>query len=88
MLRSTVRKLWVNKNTKVIGQGITGKHGTFHTEQAIAYGTNMVGGVKPKKARTKTLEPPDLCHCCRSNEGHRCKRDSFVCTTTSVPSGD
>ena len=39
----------VDKNTKVICQGITGSQGTFHTEQAIAYGTKMVGGVTPGK---------------------------------------
>ena len=39
----------VDKNTKVICQGITGAQGTFHTEQAIAYGTRMVGGVTPGK---------------------------------------
>jgi succinyl-CoA synthetase alpha subunit len=39
----------VNKNTKVICQGLTGSQGTFHTEQAVAYGTKMVGGVTPGK---------------------------------------
>ena len=43
----------VDKNTKVICQGITGNNGTFHTEQAIAYGTQMVGGVTPGKGGQK-----------------------------------
>ena len=48
----------VNKNTKVICQGITGNNGTFHTEQAIAYGTQMVGGVTPGKGGTKHIGLP------------------------------
>jgi succinyl-CoA synthetase alpha subunit len=39
----------VKKNTKVITQGMTGETGTFHTQQALAYGTQMVGGVTPGK---------------------------------------
>ncbi len=48
----------INKNTKVICQGFTGREGTYHSEQAIAYGTKMVGGVTPGKGGTKHLELP------------------------------
>ena len=48
----------VDKNTRVICQGFTGAQGTFHSEQAIAYGTRMVGGVTPGKGGTKHLDLP------------------------------
>lgn len=48
----------VNQNTKVICQGFTGKHGTFHSEQALAYGTKLVGGVTPGKGGALHLGLP------------------------------
>ena len=48
----------VDKNTKVICQGLTGHHGSFHTEQALAYGTQIVGGVTPGKGGTRHLNLP------------------------------
>ena len=65
----------VDKNTKVICQGFTGAQGTFHSEQAIAYGTKMVGGVTPGKGGTKHLDLPVFDTVAEAVEQDRRERD-------------
>ena len=69
---STAPHVWVNKHTKVICQGMTGNQGTFQTQQALDYGTQMVGGVSPKKAGTTHLGLPVFKNCMEAKKNTGC----------------
>jgi len=69
---SSTARVFVDRNTKVICQGFTGKQGTFHSEQAIAYGTKMVGGVTPGKGGSTHLNLPVFNNCMDARRQTNC----------------
>ncbi len=77
--KGRVMSILIDKNTKVICQGFTGKNGTFHSEQAIAYGTKMVGGTSPGKGGTTHLNLPVFDTVAEAVRENRRRRDRDLC---------
>jgi malate-CoA ligase subunit alpha len=71
----------VDENTKMIVQGFTGKIGSFHAQEMLDYGSNLVGGVTPGKGGSTHLGSSSFQHCERCSERNWCRSQYIVCPT-------